>query len=334
MVQVLLTIDTECSMGGAWENPKYKPVDPERAILGKIGSDYYGVPRIMDILEENGLRGTFFIEVFAAMNGFHTELAKAYSGIVNRGHDVQLHLHPIHYYYWMREKRHLDVETLPAEKDMIGTLPPDRQLEMLKKGISLFRELVGRSPIAFRAGNFGAAMNTLHALEKTGIKIDSSFSAAYTKRGCQLESGGAINRPWQYGAVWEIPITTVETGAWGARGWKPLNVNAVSLWEMMHALEQAERIGLTTATFIAHSFSLFKTADVQFRRLRPDWLVLRRFQGLCRFLKRQSGRFRVLRFSDLSLSSLECPEFWFPKMGAIMPCLRKGVQAMSRLYPF
>jgi hypothetical protein len=321
-------------MGGAWENPKYEPVAPERAILGKIGSAYHGVPRIMDILEENGLRGTFFIEVFAAMNGFHSELAKAYCDIVKRDHDVQLHLHPIHYYYWMRQKGQLDIETLPVEKDMIGTLPPDSQLEMLKKGISLFRELVGRSPIAFRAGNFGADMNTLDALERIGIRIDSSFNAACTKGSCRLESGGAINRPWQHGALWEIPVTTFETGAWGIRGWKPLNINAVSLWEMTHALEQVERIGLTTATFIAHSFSLFKTADPQFRRLRPDRLVLRRFQGLCRFLKERSGRFPAVRFSDLSLSSLGCREVCFPRMGAIIPCLRKGVQAMSRVSPF
>src|SRR5438105_4947172 len=65
MVDVYLTIDTECSMGGAWDNPQLEPVAPERAILGKIGAQYYGTPLIMDILEESGLRGTFFIEVLA-----------------------------------------------------------------------------------------------------------------------------------------------------------------------------------------------------------------------------------------------------------------------------
>jgi hypothetical protein len=35
-----------------------------------------------------------------------------------------------------------------------------------------------------------------------------------------------------------------------------------------------ERIGLTTAIFIAHSFSFSKKADAQFRRLKPDRLIL------------------------------------------------------------
>jgi hypothetical protein len=332
MVQVFLTIDTECSMGGAWENSNCKPVPPERAVLGKIGPDYYGIPRIMDILEENNLPGIFFIEVFASLNELQPDLGKAYAQILQRGHDTQLHLHPIHYHYWMVQEGRIDPKQLSATKDMIGTFPLHVQVEMLQRGISLFREMIGNAPVAFRAGNFGASMSTLDALEKVGIRIDSSFNAAYVQAGCALESGGAINRPWQHRGLWEIPVTTFETGVWGLRSWKPLNINAVSLWEMRKVLEQAERIGLSAVTFIAHSFSLFKTSDAQFRRLRPDGLVLRRFQGLCRYLREHAERFRVMRFSDLDLSSLQCQETAVPRMGIIVPALRKVVQLMNRMY--
>jgi peptidoglycan/xylan/chitin deacetylase (PgdA/CDA1 family) len=332
MVQVFLTIDTECSMGGAWENPQNKPVDPERSVLGKIGAEYYGVPRIMDILEQYDLRGTFFIEVFAALNGFRNDLAGAYTRIVERGHDVQLHLHPIHYYYRMVREGRLRTEDLPASKDMIGAQPLTVQVELLREGISLFRDLVGRPPVAFRAGNFGASMTTLAALQEVGIRLDSSFNAAYLHTACKLDSRGAINRPWQHGALWEIPVTTFETGVWGLRALKPLNINAVSLWEMKSVLAQAEHVGLSAVTFIAHSFSLFKSADIQFRRMRPDSLVLRRFQGLCRFLKENQERFRVLTFSDIELASLHGQETSTPKMGAIIPALRKAVQAVNRMY--
>ena len=331
MLQVFLTIDTECSMGGAWENPDRKPVDAERAVLGKIGSEYYGIPLIMNILEEHGLRGVFFIEVFAGMNGLHSELAQAYSQIVKRGHDVQLHLHPIHYYYRLRNDGRLDVSSMPSDKDMIGAHPLEKQVEMLQLGMSLFREMTGKVPLAFRAGNFGSSQSTLDALEKVGISYDSSFNAAYLNSGCSLDSGGAINRSWQYGRVWEVPITTFETGVWGLRGLKPLNINAVSLWEMKSVLEQAEHIGLNAVTFIAHSFSLFKSADIQFRRIKPDTIVLRRFKGLCRFLKEQAGRFRVLTFSDIEPDSLRGQETSIPSMGAIIPALRKAVQAVNRL---
>src|SRR6266850_455899 len=313
MVQVFLTFDTECSLGGAWENPSYRPVHPDRAILGKMSSGYYGTPRIMDLLEENGLRGTFFVEVFASLNGYRSDLAKAYSEILRRGHDVQLHLHPVHYYYWMLQEGRISLDQIPVEKDMIGTLAPETQLEMLQMGVSLFEEMVGRAPIAFRAGNFGAGSITLDMLEKVGIRFDSSFNASYLQAGCKLDSGGTINTTWQHGAVLEVPITNFETGPPGLRGLKQLNINAVSLWEMTGVLEQAERIGLPDVNFIGHSFSLFKTADFQFRRLRPDKLVLRRFQGLCRFLKVHASRFPVSTFSDIQQSTIRGVETTIPK---------------------
>jgi len=318
-------------MGGAWEDPARKPVDPERAVLGKIGADYYGIPRIMDILEENGLRGCFFIEVFAALNGLQSALTEAYSQIVKRGHDVQLHLHPIHYYYFLRNDNRLEPSKMPADKDMIGAHTPETQIEMLRRGISLFREMTGKGPVAFRAGNFGAADSTLESLEKVGIVYDSSFNAAY-RDACTIDSAGAVNKAWQSGRVWEVPVTTFRTGGWGMGGLKQLNINAVSLWEMRSVLEQSERIGLRTVTFIAHSFSLFKIADLQFRRLTPDRLILHRFQGLCRFLKESRSRFRVVGFPDIDPASLPGEEKSVPRMGVLVPVVRKAVQAVNHLH--
>jgi len=332
MVQVFLTIDTECSLGGAWEYPGNKPVDPERAILGKIGSEYYGIPRIMDILEEHDLRGIFFVEVLAGLNGLQTEMAEAYAQIVKRGHEAQLHLHPVHYYYRMVKDGQLAREQVPSEKDMIGSLSRQTQSELLQKGISLFREMVGKAPLAFRAGNFGAGMSTLDVLEEVGIRFDSSFNAAYVPSACRLDSQGAINAPWQHGTLWEIPVTNFMTGAWRWKGLKQLNINAISLWEMKSVLEQADRAGLHAVTFIAHSFSLFKVADVQFRKLKPDRLVLRRFEGLCRFLREHSDRFKVVGFSEVDSCSLRRQEEAVPKMGTLVPILRKAVQAINRVH--
>jgi peptidoglycan/xylan/chitin deacetylase (PgdA/CDA1 family) len=332
MVQVFLTFDTESSLGGAWENPNYQPIRPWQSILGKIGSDYYGIPRIMDILEANGLRGTFFVEVFAALNGFRQDFATAYSDIVRRGHDAQLHLHPVHYYYNLVKEGRLRREQLPPAKDMIGALPPDTQLEMLRRGVSLFQDLVGNTPVAFRAGNFGANSSTLDVLDDIGIRIDSSFNASYLSAGCMLDSDGTVNAARRHGNVLEIPLTNYETGALGLRRLKQLSINAVSLLEMTGVLEQADRIGLRFVNFIGHSFSLFKIRDVQFLSLRPDRLVIHRFQGLCRFLRENAGRFPVVRFCDIEPSSLQSQEKAIPRMGLIVPSLRKLVQAVNRLY--
>src|SRR5579872_3849356 len=89
MLDIFITIDTECSLGGALDDPSKLPVQPERAILGRIGSDCYGTPLLMSILERNGLRGTFFLEVLASHVTDAQQMADAYGQIIARGHDAQ-----------------------------------------------------------------------------------------------------------------------------------------------------------------------------------------------------------------------------------------------------
>src|SRR5262249_6266601 len=99
IVNVYITIDAECSLGGAWENPRWRPVGADRAVMGLIGSKCYGIPLIMDILEEHGLRGTFFTEVCARDVVNTSDLDAAYRSIRDRAHDAQLHLHPVFHFY-------------------------------------------------------------------------------------------------------------------------------------------------------------------------------------------------------------------------------------------
>jgi len=331
MVNVCLTVDTECSLGGAWENPRWKPVDPEKAILGRIGSKLYGVPLIMDILEEHDLRATFFTEVLVSDVFGTSVLAEACASIRARGHDPQLHLHPVFHYYHLSRQGHIQPDGLPVSMDIIGSLPLETQLQLLQKGRSFFRDIFGSDPTAFRAGCYGGSLSTLDALGKIGIRYDSSFNAAYIGRTCLMNSKEPTNAPWRSGRVWEIPVTTFETGAWPLRGLKPLEVSAVSLWEMQKVLDQLENLGQETVTMVLHSFSFVKRDDIQFGGMRPDNLVIRRFQGLCRFLRCNRNRFRVLTFSKLPEPSENPEEIPFPRMGTLIPALRKCIQAVNRI---
>jgi hypothetical protein len=332
MVNVYITVDTECSLGGAWDHPEWKPVGPDRAVLGKIGAKCYGIPLIMDILEQNDLRGTFFTEVLARDLFEKSELAEAYAPILRRGHDAQLHLHPVFHFYHLVAQGLMRREQLPANMDWIGSLPFDTQVELLEKGCVIFKEIFGAMPVAFRAGCYGASMSTLDALQKVGIPYDSSFNAAYLGESCMMDSRKPTNVPWQNGAVWEIPVTTFETGAGAMRGLKPLEVSAVSLQEMQGVLEQAERLGQETVTVMLHSFAFLKRADVQFRRMRPDRLVIRRFEGFCNFLRRHRDRFRTLTFSQMPKPSENLERIPLPRMGIVIPVFRKFVQAANRIY--
>ena len=65
-LRVYFTVDTETSMGGAWRNAEYAPLPTESTIFGKVGSEFYGIPLIMEILERYEFAATFFVEVFCA----------------------------------------------------------------------------------------------------------------------------------------------------------------------------------------------------------------------------------------------------------------------------
>lgn len=332
MVDVYITVDTETSLGGAWENAQWKPVSPERAILGRIGSKQYGLPLIMDILEEHDLRATFFTEVLARDVVDGRALTEAYSPIQKRGHDPQLHLHPVFHYYHDVTSGLVARTQLPAYMDLIGALPVEKQVELLEKGCSIFRDIFGFRPRAFRAGCYGASMSTLDVLERVGIFYDSSFNAAYLGSTCLLSSKKPTNTAFRHGAVWEIPVTTFETGAWSMRGLKPLEVSAVSFGEIQKVLDQAESLGQEAVTIILHSFAFLKRADVQFRKMRADFLVIRRFEKLCQFLRRNRERFRTLTFSEMSGSFEDEAKVAFPRVGILIPTARKFVQAVNRIY--
>src|SRR5689334_20312299 len=98
-MRLYFTIDTETSMGGAWSHPQYRPLPLDLTVFGKCGGSSYGIPLIMDILEEHDFRGTFFTEVFCSYNVGPEPVAAALRTIMARGHDAQLHLHPEQRFY-------------------------------------------------------------------------------------------------------------------------------------------------------------------------------------------------------------------------------------------
>ena len=332
MLRVYVTIDTECSMGGAWESPTRAPVTPDRAILGARGLCRYGVPLIMDLLEEHGLRGTFFVEVFAGAVVGNALLSDAYREILARGHDVQLHLHPVFRYYDRFKRGLIAADQLPGHMDLIGRHAPSQQLELLEEGVCIFERLVGRKPVAFRAGNYAADHATLAMLEKIGIRYDTSFNAAYLGSTCLITDVGVTNSPWRTGSIWEIPVTVFSTGAGPLLGVKPLEIGAVSFREIRSVLEQAELLGMGTVTMVLHSFSLFKKADFQFSHIRPDRLLITRLRRLCQYLGANRDRFRVTTFADRPEPRVDPPGLPLPRLGVLLPVARRVMQGLNRPY--
>lgn len=93
------------------------------------------------------------------------------------------------------------------------------KLEMLTAAIT---DRFGARPIVYRAGRYGIGPNTLELLGALGYRIDSSMRARYDYRAAGGPDFRAIGsgafRTGPGGALIELPLTTVFTGACRAGG--------------------------------------------------------------------------------------------------------------------
>jgi hypothetical protein len=328
-INVFITIDTEHSIGGAFSNRNLKPVGNEKRVWGKIGDKSFGIPLMMDIAEAFDIRLTFFVEVLNKYYFGEGESKKVCEYIANRGHDVQLHMHP-NYLNFITEN--------PQEQrfsDIIGTYELKKQIEFLDEGIkTLVRNGIPR-PVAFRAGCFGANQDTLKALKEVGILIDSSYNRAFLQNPCLLEDNGTNDLTHQNG-IWKFPITNfIESTKLRTKRFMPMDINGVDFCEMKFVLNQTKTKGPANITIILHSFSFIKPYDVQYNKVRPRWNVIRRFRKLCQYVSENSDLFEVKTFGSLDQEklatwSLESIHF-FPKVPPIFSIMRGFQQLKDNL---
>jgi peptidoglycan/xylan/chitin deacetylase (PgdA/CDA1 family) len=323
-VRVYITIDTETSLGGAWRNPAYPPLPLDRTIFGIHGSRSYGIPLIMDILEERGFRGTFFTEVFCSYALGGEEVRRVFRLIRQRGHDAQLHLHPIYRFYRDRAAGG------PArEIDLMHQLSPDEQRELIREGVTLFGDLNGQPPRAYRAGCYGASEVTLQALRENGVEIDSSYNMAYLGSTCGFRAR-SLNAPVVIEGVYEFPVTVFSVS--GTSGYKPLEISAVSVGEILNTIRGLAIAGCRDVVLSLHSFSLLKNRGLRYDRYRPDQIVIQRLRRLCAALSEAGSEVEVRTLGEVDLGSVPVPQPQVvPSAGWARPAMRKLVQGVNRI---
>lgn len=321
-MRVYFTVDTETSMGGAWRNPAARPLPLERSIFGKMDSKYYGIPLLMDILEEYGFRGTFFTEMFCSRILGLGEVERVLTYIHNRGHDAQLHLHPAYRYYhhWLQGGAR-------REQDLMCDLPATEQDELIGEGIDIFRRLTGRAPRAYRAGCYGASEVTLAALRRHGVTIDSSYNLACLDVTCKFRSR-PLNGPRRMEGLQEFPVTNFRVAL--QSGYKPLEVGAVSVAEILATIDSLRAAGCRDVVLSLHSFSFLKNLEHRNEPCRPDRIVIQRFRTLCAALARIRGEVEVPLIGEANLPEQPLGSDHIPYIGWRRPLLRKIVQGVNR----
>jgi hypothetical protein len=322
-------------MGGAWRSPNCEPLHIDKTIFGKLGSNSYGLPLIVEELNTYGFRATFFTEVLFShcLGADQAKIVTDY--LLSHRQDVQLHTHPVFRNYSLAVKigtpeafrRYRAIGDGLSGKDL------ETQYAILFEACELFQAFVGERPAAYRAGGFRGDHNTLAALRRLGIKIDSSFNPSVT-------TSFAENRPIPNAVqcidgMIEMPLTNAMSGINRFRGWKPMAISSVSFAELKAVLTQAQANGIKDVVFILHSFSTLKPRDVFYSSFRPDWIVISRFRRLLRYLADHGDMFEVRAIGDAvtKLSTFsDAPSAPALDLGFVRPLIRKGTQVVNRVY--
>ena len=287
--RVYLTVDVECAEERSAGGRLVPAQDYDVRVWGRFRNQprELGIGLIMAELEAHDLRATFFTEVLGAETFGLDGLRRVVGALRQRGHDVQLHAHPI-----QRCGRYRSFGWPPADDDLAG-YPLDAQIALLRDAIAILTSCgVPRGEIrAFRAGNYAASNATWAAMAAVGLRVSSSYNPCYFARGCRLRFAGS--RPGLFRAehgVLELPISNfVEPGG----GHRHLQITAVSLAEITRHLWQARRLGIAEVTIVTHSFEFAHVDSIAQRRGRINTVNLLRLRGLCRFLRRHAAEFAV-----------------------------------------
>lgn len=122
--------------------------------------------------------------------------------------DIGAHLHP-----WVTPPHEEEVN---RANSFAGMLPFELERAKLAGLTARLTELIGRAPIAYRAGRYGIGPNTASLLSELGYRLDLSIRSHFDYSD---EGGPDFTlfpvRPWRCGGLLEVPLTTCLAGPLG-----------------------------------------------------------------------------------------------------------------------
>jgi hypothetical protein len=311
--KVQYTVDTELSLK-LFQQGASAQENFDSSIAGKCRDGEFGIFYQMDQLEAVGLTGVFFVDPMPALVYGPGVIARIVQPIVERGHEVQLHIHT----EWLEFAREHDHAHLRGRN--IADFSLDDQIRLLEQARALLMMAGAPKPTAFRAGNFGANDDTLRALRALGVRYDSSFNPAFLAGECDIGLPQQTPPFAEHLGVGIIPVSIIEDRPGSIRA---VQLCALSAWEMRDALVHAADENWPCFTIVSHSFELLSRD-----RSRVNPIVVRRFQAMCRNIA-EHNRLEPVGFDGLtphtSRSLTKLPA------NLVRTALRYGEQAVSRI---
>ncbi len=246
-------------------------VDVEACNRSRVSSDYVkrliwgdfqdgaapaGIGRMMDIGDRTGVPFTMFLDI-AESTLYGDQIAEVGKYILDRGHDLQLHLHPevIPEDIWQswglckpEQKRNgyrLDSYTYEEAKVVMWYF------------CEMFESWFGRLPVSFRGGAFRTNRNFVRMQEEIGVPLSSnhSYSNYVNQRKEPLQSLEKTLFRWSKDVV-EVGVSQVVQEDGVKVMAIPSSIEKTASWRAVLANEAKKPVCSGPVVFLLHSWSL------------------------------------------------------------------------------
>jgi peptidoglycan/xylan/chitin deacetylase (PgdA/CDA1 family) len=279
-VNISITFDVEIWCNG-WKNLDDEFAAAFQRYIFGADSNGYALPKTLEILNKNGLKGVFFVETLFAYRFGIERLQTIVDLITDAGHEIQLHIHP----EWVDEADPPLISDTARKRQHLHQYSLDEQISLIKKGVEALGKCGAEKPSAFRAGSYGCNLDTLHAVAVNQIAVDSSVNIASPNTMLDASLGSRNFQPKYFADVLEYPVTVFRDGVGIQRHWQ---VASTGYRESLALIKQARKLGYQHLVLVSHSFEMLIPGSV-----RPDWIAVRRFEKLCRWLAANRDDFPV-----------------------------------------
>ena len=297
--KVILSVDTEFSIAGAFVDPiNNKPVGLQAVLCEKDGLSH-GLGFILETLTQYDMRATFFVEALNTSYFGYDPMGQIARGIMDRGQDVQLHLHPCWQYfknqYWQEE-----LKRSPPNDDI--TRRSCQEIEsILLEGLDTFSKWGLPKPKAIRTGSLMVNKNVYKAMGLVGINISSNVGVGIfrpVEKELELYSG-----MHEIENCYELPVLTYcDINVISKKHLKTLTITGSSWEEIEFLLRAAFRKQLDYMVILTHPSEFVKRKNDQYTDIHPNNINKARFVKLCQFLQSNKNMFTVMTFSDLQVT--------------------------------
>lgn len=293
--KVFLSIDTEFSIGGAFEAPQtIEPIGAQN-VRAMVRGRSEGLGFMLETFAAHGLPATFFVETLQTAYFGDGPMGEITRDIAAAGHDLQLHLHPV-WRYFDHPKWSEQLARVQPTDNMHGR-PLEQLVGWMQRGIDTFARWGLPAPVALRTGNLMVDRNVYRAMSAVGLKVASNVARAVFD---PAEDALRLNAGVHFvDGVVELPVLTyADLRLRGRTHRKALTITGSSIREAQCLLSSAHAAGMRAVVLLTHCHEFVK-GDMR-GALAADRVNQRRLVALCRFLREADDCFEVTTMASMA----------------------------------